>query len=122
MNEQKVYTIDASGKILGRLAVEIANLLRGRNMPGFLRYKDMGSEVVVYNTDLIKTSGKKNNQKIYYRYSGYPGGLSAIKLEDYMKKDSREVLKIAVLGMMPKNRLRSKMITKLKLFKGELKK
>jgi len=121
MNEQKVYTIDASGKILGRLAVEIANLLRGRNKPNFLRYKDTGSEVVIYNTDLIKTSGKKNNQKIYYRYSGYPGGLSAIKLEDYMKKDSREVLKMAVLGMMPKNRLRSQMIKKLKLFKGELK-
>jgi large subunit ribosomal protein L13 len=122
MNEQKVYTIDASGKILGRLAVEVANLLRGRNMPSFLRYKDTGSEVVVFNTDLIKTSGKKGNQKTYYRYSGYPGGLSAIKLEDYMKKDSRDVLKIAVLGMMPKNRLRSQMIKKLKMFKGELKK
>lgn len=121
MKEQKTHTIDASGKILGRLAVEVANMLRGRNKPSFLRYKDMGDEVAVYNTDLIKTSGKKAKQKTYYHYSGYPGGLSAIKLEDYMKKDSREVFKKAVLGMMPKNRLRSPMIKKLKLYKGEIK-
>ncbi len=121
MKEKKIHTIDASGKILGRLAVEVANLLRGRNKPGFLRYKDVGDEVAIFNTDLIKTSGKKSKQKIYYHYSGYPGGLSAIKLEDYMKKDSREVFKKAVLGMMPKNRLRSPMIKKLKLYKGEIK-
>lgn len=119
-SDKKSYTIDASDKILGRLAVEVANLLRGRNKPSFVRYKDMGGEVVVFNIDKIKVSGKKTDQKKYYHFSGYPGGLKAIKLGDLMKKDSREVLKKAVFGMMPKNRLRSEMIKKLKLYKGEI--
>lgn len=118
--DKQTHIIDASGKILGRLAVEIANLLRGRNKPSFVRHKDMGDEVVVFNTDKIKSTGKKADQKMYHRYSGYPGGLKAIKLKDYMKKDSREVLRKAVMGMMPKNRLRNQMIKKLKLHKGEL--
>ena len=120
VTNKKSYTIDASGKILGRLAVEVANLLRGRNKASFVRHKDVGGEVAVFNTDKIKTTGKKADQKKYYRYSGYPGGLREIKLKDYIEKDSREVLRKAVLGMMPKNRLRNQMIKKLKLYKGEI--
>jgi large subunit ribosomal protein L13 len=113
------HTIDATNKILGRLAVEIANLLRGKNKPSFVPYLDMGDEVIVINTDKIKVTGRKLKQKIYYRHSGYPGGLRATKLEEALKKDSREVVRRAVYGMLPKNKLRDKMIKKLKLYKGE---
>ncbi len=118
--EQKINTIDASDKILGRLAVEVANLLRGRNKPEFLRYKDMGEKVVVFNTDKIKVTGKKMKQKAYYHYSGYPGGLKKTPLEKLFSADSREVLKKAVYGMMPKNKLRDQMIKKLEMHKGEI--
>lgn len=122
MTEQKTYTIDATGKILGRLAVEVANLLRGRNKASFVRYRDMGESVVIFNADKLKVSGNKMKKKIHYRFSGYPGGLKAIKLEDFMEKDSREVFKKAVFGMMPKNRLRSQAIKRLKIYKGEIEK
>jgi large subunit ribosomal protein L13 len=118
----ELHTIDATDKILGRFAVEICNLLRGRNKPGFLRYKDMGEEVVVFNTDKIKVSGKKMKQKIYYRHSGFLGGLKAQPLEKLFERDSREVLKKAVFGMMPKNKLRNQIIKKLKMYKGEMEK
>jgi len=119
--EGQKYIIDASDRILGRLAVEVANLLRGRNRPEFLRHKDMGANVVVFNTDKIKVSGAKMMQKKYYNYSGYPGGLRVRRLEEVMKKDSREAIRRAVLGMMPKNKLSNKMIKKLKMYKGEIK-
>ncbi len=115
----KRHTIDATNKILGRLAVEIANLLRGKNKPGFVPYLDGGDEVVVINTDKIKVTGRKMKQKTYYRHSGYPGGIKATKLEEALKKDSREVIRRAVYGMLPKNKLRDRMIGKLKLYKGE---
>jgi large subunit ribosomal protein L13 len=120
--EKKTNIIDAKDKVLGRLAVEVCNLLRGRNKPGFLRYKDTGEEVVVFNTDKIKVSGKKMKQKIYYRHSGYLGGLRANPLEKMLEKDSREVFRKAVFGMMPKNKLRNQMIKKLKMFKREIEK
>jgi large subunit ribosomal protein L13 len=121
MDKVKDCTIDASGKILGRLAVEAANILRGKNKPGFLRHKDTGESVVVFNTDKIKVTGKKMTQKKYHNYSGYPGGLKSRRLEEMMEKDSREVVRKAILGMMPKNRLSNQMITKLKLYKREIK-
>lgn len=117
-NSDKLYTIDASDKILGRLAVEVANILRGKNKAVFLRHKDMGEGVAVFNTDKIKVTGKKMEQKKYHHYSGYPGGLKSRRMEEVMAKDSREVLRKAVLGMMPKNRLSNQMIKKLKLYKG----
>ena len=113
------HTIDATDKILGRLAVEIANLLRGKNKPSFVPYLDKGDEVVVVNTDKIKVTGRKMKQKIYYRHSGYPGGITATRLEEAMEKDSCQVVRKAVYGMLPKNKLRDKIIKKLKLYKGE---
>lgn len=111
--------IDASNKILGRLAVEAANLLRGKGKPDFVPYLDQGDEVIIINTDKIQVSGRKLKQKIYYRHSGYPGGIKAVVLEAALKKDSREVVRKAIYGMLPKNKLRDKIIKKLKLYKGE---
>lgn len=115
----KKHTIDATNKILGRLAVEIANLLRGKNKSDFVPYLDRGDEVIVINTDKIRVTGQKLKKKIYYRHSGYPGGLKETKLEQALKQDSREVIRKAVYGMLPKNKLRDKIIKKLKLYKGE---
>lgn len=117
----KEYTLDAKGKVLGRLATEIAVLLRGKNTPNFLPRITPENIVKVANTDLIKFTGKKLKQKFYRHHSGYPGGLKSAKLEDLFAKDSRLVLKQAVYGMFPKNRTRDKTIKNLKLFKGEIK-
>ncbi len=113
------HTIDASDQILGRLAVKAANLLRGKDKPSYLPYLDKGDNVIITNTDKIKVSGKKLKNKIYFRYSGYPGGLKETRLEDALEKDSREVVRKAIYGMLPKNKLRDKMIKKLRLYKGE---
>lgn len=115
----KEYNINAKGKILGRLAVEAAVLLRGKNTANFLPRITPDNIVKITNTDLIKFSGKKLKQKKYYHHSGYPGGLKEISLEKLFAKDSREVVKNAVYGMLPKNRTRDKIIINLKLFKGE---
>lgn len=119
--KEETYTIDASGKILGRLAVEIVNILRGKNKPNFLPYLEGANGVVVFNADKMKVSGKKMKQKIYYRHSLYPGGLKKKVLREMFEKDSREVLRRAVYGMLPKNKLRAKMIKRLKMYKGEIK-
>jgi len=113
------HLIDASGKVLGRLAVEIANLLRGKNKPNFMPHLDQGDFVTVINTDKIHLTGKKFNQKKYFSHSGYPGGLKIRKFEELFKKDSREVLRKAVYGMLPRNKLRDRMIKRLKMYKGE---
>lgn len=113
------HIIDAKQKILGRLAVEAANLLRGKHKPTFRPYLDEGDIVTVINTDKIRFSGRKMKQKIYYHHSGYPGGLQETSLEKLMEKDSRQVVRRAVYGMLPKNKLRDRIIKKLKLFKGE---
>lgn len=118
----KTHTIDAKGKILGRLAVEVANLLRGKGKTDFVSNLIKGDEVVVFNTDKIAVTGNKMKNKIYYRHSGYPGGIKGINFEDSIKKDSRQVIRKAVYGMLPKNKLRNKIIRNLKLFKGEIEK
>ena len=115
-----MHKIDAKNQILGRLAVQVAILLRGKNKPEFQPYKDMGDEVLVYNTDKIRLTGKKEDQKIYYHHSGYPGGIKEVPFKKAMEKDSREVIKKAVYGMMPKNKLRDRIIKKLKLQKEEI--
>lgn len=112
MNRQ-TQTIDAANKPLGRLATQIATLLRGKHKPDFIPYGDVGDFVVVKNIDKIKVTGKKMKQKIYYRYSGYPGGLRETPMETLFKKSPQEVLKKAVWGMLPKNKLRPKMIKRL---------
>jgi large subunit ribosomal protein L13 len=115
--KRETYTIDATGKVLGRLATEIAVLLRGKHKPDFAPYKDIGDYVLVKNVEKIKLTGKKMEQKKYYRHSGYLGGLKEIPLKKLFKENSKEVLKKAVWGMLPKNKLRSKMIKRLKFAK-----
>jgi len=115
-----MHKIDAKNKVLGRLAVEIANLLRGKNKPTFVPYADMGDQVTVFNTDKIRLTGKKEDQKVYYHHSGYPGGIKEISYKKAMEKDSREVIRKAVYGMLPKNKLRDRVIKKLKLYKREI--
>jgi len=113
--ERKTHTIDATGKVLGRLAVEIAILLRGKHKPDFVPYKDMGDFVVVKNINKIKISGKKIESKIYFRHSGYLGSLKEIPLKKLFKEDARKVLERAVFGMLPENKLRAKQIKRLKI-------
>ena len=107
----KKYKIDASGKILGRLAGEIAILLRGKNEATFLPHVDVGNSVEVTNADKIKITGNKFKGKEYWRYSGYPGGIKRRTYEEVIeKKDSGEVLRKAVYGMLPGNRMRAKLM------------
>ncbi len=113
------YSFDASGRILGKLAAEIVVCLRGKNQPAFLPYLTPQNQVVVFNTNKIKVTGKKLDQKTYHRHSGYPGGLREEKLKDLLARDSRKVVWLAVYGMLPKNRTRDKIMKNLKLFKGE---
>ena len=111
--KQKIYNIDASNKPLGRLASEIATLLRGKREINYLPYLDPMITVKVSNIDKITLTGKKSAQKIYRRYTGYPGGLKEIKYSELIKKDRGRALKLAVLRMLSKNRLRAKLMNRL---------
>jgi large subunit ribosomal protein L13 len=113
--ERKTHIIDATGKVLGRLASEIAILLRGKHKPDFVPYKDMGDFVIVENINRLKFTGKKIEQKKYYRHSGYLGGLKEIPLKKLFTERPDEVLRKAVYRMLPKNKLREKMIKRLKI-------
>jgi large subunit ribosomal protein L13 len=113
------HVIDASGKILGRLAVQVANLLMGKHKPMFSRNLDTGDFVVIINADKIQVTGNKAKQKLYYRHSGYPGGLKSISLEKMMQTNPTRVIELAVKGMLPHNRLGAKMIKKLKVYVGD---
>lgn len=115
--KRQTHTIDAENQVLGRLAVKIALLLRGKQKPDFANYKDIGDFVILKNILKIKVTGKKMEQKKYYSHSGYPGGLKTKTMKDIFKKNPGEVLKKAVFGMLPKNKLRSKMILRLKIEK-----
>lgn len=115
---RKYFCIDAQGKILGRLATRIATVLSGKRKVDFAPHIDGGDFVVVINTDGIVATGKKLEDKIYHRFSGYPGGITSIRLKDQMKKDSRKVIESAVYGMLPKNKLRDRMMTRLLLYKN----
>ncbi len=112
----KTHKINASGKILGRLASKIAILLQGKHKPDFTPNVNKGDRVIVTNTSKIRISGKKMEQKKYYRHSGYLGGLTEIKYKELFKKDPNKVLRTAVYGMLPKNKLRNKRIKRLKLY------
>jgi len=113
--ERKIHTIDATDQILGRLAVRIANLLHGKNKPGFLPYQDLGDSVIVKNVAKLKVTGKKLEQKMYYSFSGYLGSMKETPLKKMMAEKPDRVLKIAVYGMLPKNKLRAKMMKRLKI-------
>jgi large subunit ribosomal protein L13 len=116
--ERKWYVVDATGHTLGRLSSEIAAVLRGKNKPTFTPHIDTGDYVIVVNTDKIKVTGKKMGQKIYYNHSDYPGGMRETTLAEMMAKDSTEVIRLAVKGMLPKGPLGRSMITKLHVFSG----
>jgi large subunit ribosomal protein L13 len=116
--ERKWYIIDAEGQTLGRLAVIVANLLRGKSKACFSPSVDCGDYVVVINTDKIKVTGNKLLDKKYYNYSGFPGGMRELSLEKLMEKDSTKALRFAIKGMLPKNRLADDIIDKLKLYPG----
>jgi large subunit ribosomal protein L13 len=113
------YVVDAQGKILGRLASEIAKILRGKHKPIYVPHLDCGDYVIVVNAEKVRVTGKKLDQKFYYRHSGYPGGLKSINLRDQLQKHPTRVLEAAVRGMLPKNRLGRAMIKKLKVYAGD---
>jgi len=112
--ETKTHTIDAEGRILGKLAVEVSLLLRGKDKPGYAPHKDMGDVVIIKNVEKMKFTGKKLAQKIYYKHSGYLGSLKETVLEDLLRKKPNEVLRKAVVGMLPKNKLSNQLINRLK--------
>jgi len=113
--ERKTHSIDATDKVLGRLASEIAILLQGKHKPNFYPHKDTGDFVVVKNIAQIKLTGKKIEQKKYFRHSGYPGGAKEIPLKKLLAQKPEEILKKAVFGMLPKNRLRKRRLKRLKI-------
>ena len=116
---QKWYLIDCSGKKLGRLSVQIANILRGKNKPEYTPNSDVGDFVVLINAQRIEISANKSKDKIYFKHTGYPGNLKEINFQDLLNKDPEKVLRNAVKGMLPKNRLNRKIINKLKVYSGE---
>jgi large subunit ribosomal protein L13 len=112
------YVVDAEGKTLGRLATQIADTLRGKRKPQYTPHVDTGDFVVVVNAEKIQVTGSKLDQKRYYRHSGYPGGLKSRTLREQLERRPEEVLRKAVRGMLPKNRLASKQLLKLKIYAG----
>jgi large subunit ribosomal protein L13 len=116
--ERRWYLVDAEGKTLGRLATQIANTLRGKNKPQYTPHVDTGDFVVVVNAEKVVLTGKKLDDKIYYRHSGYPGGLRERTAREQLERRPTEVLRTAVKGMLPKNRLARRQITKLKIYAG----
>ena len=116
--ERNWFCVDASGKTLGRLSTEIAAVLRGKHKPSFTPHVDTGDYVIVINAKEIHVTGKKLDQKIYRRHSGYPGGLKETTLRTMLVKKPEEVIRLAVKGMLPKNTLGRQMIKKLKVYSG----
>lgn len=115
---RKWWLINADGKILGRLATEISILLQGKRNPEFVKFIDSGDFVVVINAEKVKVTGKKLEQKKYYSHSGYPGGIKDKNLKELLEKNPEEVLRRAVRGMIPKNKLGRAMYKKLKVYRG----
>ncbi|MBA7637545.1 50S ribosomal protein L13 [subsurface metagenome] len=112
------YIVDATGKTLGRFASKIAHILMGKHKPNFVKHLDLGDYIIVINVDKMVLTGKKLSTKKYYHHSGYPGGLKEIVYEELMKEKPGFVLKKAVKGMLPKNKLARKMLKKLKVYSG----
>ena len=116
--ERKWYVVDATGHTLGRLASEIASILRGKNKPTFTPHIDTGDYVIVVNADKIQVTGKKLDQKVYYNHSDYVGGMKETTLREKMAKKPEDVIYLAVKGMLPKGPLGREMITKLHVYAG----
>jgi len=117
--ERQWHVVDASGKVLGRLATQVASLLMGKHKPIFSYNLDTGDFVVVINADKVRVTGNKAKQKVYYRHSGYPGGLKSITLEKMMQTNPTRVIEYAVKGMLPHNRLGASMRKKLRVYAGD---
>lgn len=113
------HLVDVKDQVLGRIATDIAQKLIGKTKPYFVTHLDCGDYVVVTNSDLVQVTGRKPKQKIYYRHSNYPSGLKQITFEEQLKKDSRKIIVSAVKNMLPKNKLRDKRLTRLKVFKND---
>jgi len=116
--EKKWFLVDAEGKVLGRLAAEIARRLRGKHKPIFTPHADTGDFIIVVNADKVHLTGNKLDKKIYYRYSGYIGGLKQISARKQLGKKPEEILRHAVKGMLPKNSLGRRQFKKLKVYAG----
>ena len=116
--ERKWYVVDAEGQTLGRLAAEVAKVLRGKNKPEFTPHIDTGDNVIVINAEKIKVTGKKLDQKVYYHHSDYVGGMKETTLKEMMAKRPEQVIELAVKGMLPKGPLGRTMIKKLHVYAG----
>lgn len=116
--DRKWYVVDAEGMTLGRLASEVASILRGKNKPTFTPHMDTGDYVIVVNAEKIKVTGKKLDQKVYYHHSGYVGGLKETTLKEKLAKKPEQVLELAVKGMLPKGPLGRQMYRKLFVYAG----
>ena len=116
--QREWHVVDATGQTLGRLASQVAHILRGKHKPVYSPSVDTGDYVIVVNAERIHVTGRKLDQKIYYRHSGYPGGLKQITLRNLLQKYPARVIKHAVRGMLPKNRLGRRMFKKLKVYAG----
>lgn len=112
------YLVDVDGKVLGRIATQIANILRGKNKPTFTPSVDTGDFVIVVNAEKIALTGNKMADKMYYSHSGFPGGIKEINAEKLLQKKPEDVIKKAVKGMLPKNKLSRHMLSKLKIYTG----
>jgi large subunit ribosomal protein L13 len=116
--ERNWFVVDAKGKILGRLASQVATILRGKHKPSFTPHVDGGDFVVVVNAAEVQISGRKREDKVYYRHSGYPGGVRSVTLGRLLETDPERVIEAAVRGMLPKGRLGRRMARKLKVYAG----
>ena len=112
------FVIDAAGQVLGRLATRVARLLIGKDKPTYTPHLDCGDHIIVINAEQVKLTGNKIDQKIYYHHSGYPGGLKEVPIRTVMQKHPEEVVREAVLGMLPKNKLRARRAKKLRVYAG----
>ena len=117
--DRKWYLVDAKDQVLGRMATQVARMIRGKNKPTFTPNMDTGDFVVVINADKIKLTGKRENLKTYIRHTGYPGGQRTTSFQEMMEKKPEFVIQNAVKGMLPKNRLGRKLIKKLKVYAGD---
>lgn len=116
--QQDWYVVDAEGQILGRLASEIASVLKGKRKPTYSTHLDVGDNVIVVNAEKVMVTGRKRDNKIYFRHSLYPGGDTRTRFRDLQAKKPEEIVRLAVKGMMPKNRLGRAMMKKLKIYAG----
>jgi len=116
--ERKWYIVDATDKVVGKLATRVADALRGKDQPTFTPHMDMGAYVIVINSDKVRFTGKKLEDKVYYRHSGFKGGIKAETAASVMEKNSKKVIVEAVKNMLPNNKLRKHFLAKLKVFKG----